>query len=64
MINQDTAQQIVSAVKDVCGYDINYISTSGVIIASTNEKRIGDFHEAGYMAARSQETLEVADEQM
>lgn len=64
MIDRDTAQQIVNAVKDVCGYDINYISNAGVITASTNEKRIGDFHEAGYMAARTQETLEVADEQL
>lgn len=61
MIGQSTAQQIVSAVRDVCGYDINYISASGIIIASTDEKRIGDYHEIGYRAARTGETLEVYD---
>ena len=35
------AQQIVASIKDVCGYDINFISTSGVIFASTNPARIG-----------------------
>lgn len=61
MIGQSTAQQIVNAVRDVCGYDINYISTEGVIIASTDEKRIGDFHEIGYRAAQTGETLDVYD---
>ncbi len=61
MIGQSTAQQIVSAVHEVCGYDINYISPEGIIIASTDEKRIGDFHEIGYRAVQTGETLEVYD---
>ncbi len=62
MIGKSTAQQIVNSVKDVCGYDVNYISTDGIIIASTNEKRIGDFHEIGYQAAKKGETMEVYDD--
>ncbi|MBQ1531927.1 MAG: helix-turn-helix domain-containing protein [Solobacterium sp.] len=61
MIGQSTAQQIVSAVRDVCGYDINYISPDGMIIASTDEKRIGDYHEIGFRAAHTGQTLEVYD---
>ncbi len=61
MISKNTAQQIVDTVKDVCGYDINYISTDGIITASTDEKRIGDYHEIGWKAAQSGQTLEVYD---
>ncbi|MBR2811867.1 MAG: hypothetical protein IKD69_10835, partial [Solobacterium sp.] len=58
-IGQATAQQIVDTVKDVCGYDINYISREGIIIASTDRARISDFHEIGRKAADLKETLEV-----
>ena len=58
-IGQATAQQIVDMVKDVCGYDINYISREGIIIASTDRARISDFHEIGRKAADLKETLEV-----
>ncbi len=58
-INKNTAQQIVNAVKDVCSYDINYIDTNGTIIASTDVKRIGTYHEIGFAAARDQKTMEV-----
>ena len=61
MISKNTAQQIVDTVKDVCGYDINYISNDGIIIASTDEKRIGDYHEIGRRAAQSNQVLDVYD---
>lgn len=64
MISKNTAQQIVDTVKDVCGYDINYISTDGIIIASTDQSRIGDYHEIGRKAAESGKTLEVHDNDM
>ena len=58
-IRQDVAQQIVEAVKDVCSYDINFINSKGVIFASTNPKRIGDFHEIGLRVIKTGETIEV-----
>jgi len=61
MISKNTAQQIVDTVKDFCGYDINYISTDGIILASTDQSRIGDYHEIGRRAAESGQTLEVYD---
>lgn len=47
-ISQRTAQEIVKTVKDVCGYDINFIRPDGIIDASTDPGRIGTFHEIGY----------------
>ena len=59
-ISQKTARQIVEAVKDVCGYDINFIRPDGIIEASTDPARVGTFHEVGQMAARTGKTLEVS----
>lgn len=58
-IQRTVAQQIVEAVKDVCNHDINFIDTNGVIFASTNQKRIGDYHEIGHKVAQSGEGIEV-----
>ncbi|MCR5371521.1 MAG: helix-turn-helix domain-containing protein [Clostridium sp.] len=60
-LNQTTAQQIVETVKNVCGRDINFIHPDGKIFASTDEARIGDFHEIGFEAARSRQTIEVRE---
>ena len=59
LIKQNVAQQIVEAVKDVCSHDINFIKTNGVIFASTDHTRIGEFHEIGKEVAQSGETIEV-----
>ena len=46
-------------VKDVCAHDINFIDSKGIIFASTNKKRIGDFHEIGLQVIKTGETIEV-----
>lgn len=46
-VNRQLAQQIVATVQDICGHDINFINQKGIIFASTNEQRIGTFHEIG-----------------
>lgn len=61
-IKKDLAQRIVDAVKDVCEHDINFINSQGTIFASTNPKRIGDFHEIGKNAAQCRETIEVTED--
>lgn len=61
-IEQELAQQIVNTLKDVCGHHINFIDLSGKIFASTDEKRIGDFHEVGKKAAQSGESIEVTSD--
>lgn len=60
-ISNSLGQQIVNTIKDVCSHDINFINPAGIIIASTNETRIGQFHEAGYHAALAGTTLEVTE---
>ena len=59
VIQKNVAQQMVEAVKDVCKHDINFIDTNGIIFASTNTKRIGDYHEIGHKVAQSGEGIEV-----
>lgn len=40
------ALKIVKDMKNIINQDLNFINTDGYIIASTNKKRIGTFHEA------------------
>ncbi len=58
-LSKQTAQKIVDAVKDVCGFDINFINNKGIVFASTDESRIGDFHEIGKKVIETQQTVEV-----
>jgi carbohydrate diacid regulator len=58
-IDKQTAQKVVDTVKDVCGYDINFINSDGTIFASTNSARIGDFHEIGKQVIDTASTIEV-----
>lgn len=61
-INKKLAQQIVNTVKDVCGHDINFIDEYGTIFASTNEERIGQYHEVGKQVAVTNEMMEVSED--
>jgi carbohydrate diacid regulator len=38
------ARDIVESIKEIINQDINYIDTNSIIIASTNESRVGTFH--------------------
>lgn len=58
-LKKPTAQKIVETVKDVCGYDINFIDTNGIIFASTDPVRIGEFHEIGKKVVETRQTIEV-----
>ncbi|WP_423363505.1 CdaR family transcriptional regulator [Mycoplasma sp. P36-A1] len=53
------ANQIVNTVKDVSGYDVNFIGPNGIIIASTDESRVNTYHEAGQKSAVTSTTIEV-----
>lgn len=61
-LSQKTATKIVDAVKDVCGRNINFINMDGFIFASTDESRIGEFHEIGKKVIDTKEIIEVYDE--
>ena len=58
-ISHTLSQQIIDTIHDVCGYNINFINTQGIISASTNPKRIGTYHEIGHQVALTGKTLEV-----
>lgn len=60
-ITRALAQQIVNTVKDLCGQNVNFIDCSGTIFASTDEARIGTFHEIGQQAAQSDSVIEVRE---
>lgn len=45
-IGSDTAEKIVKEISQITGHDTNLISPQGVIIASTDTKRIGQKHSA------------------
>lgn len=60
-INKKVASQIADTVKDVCGQDINFIDEQGIIYASTNPERLGDFHEVGLEVAKTHVTIEVME---
>ena len=59
-VDKKLAQQIVSSVKDICEKDINFINENGFIFASTNEARIGTYHEIGHQAAVQKHSIEVS----
>ncbi|NLZ38574.1 MAG: hypothetical protein GX893_03080 [Firmicutes bacterium] len=51
-LSQDNAQKIVEAMSGIIKQDINMMDSNGVIIASTDHKRIGHFHEGAKRAIR------------
>ncbi|MGL5259274.1 MAG: CdaR family transcriptional regulator [Lachnospiraceae bacterium] len=61
-ISKTVGQQIVNTVKDVCGQDINFINKEGYIFASTNEKRINEFHEIGKQCILQRTSIEVEND--
>lgn len=52
-INPNLAQQIVDSSKAVVGWDVNFMDRHGRIIASTDEERIGMYHQAAHEAVKS-----------
>lgn len=61
VIRQAIAQQIVETVKDISGCDANFIDSHGFICASTNESRIGDYHEIGHKVILTGQPFEVSE---
>ena len=52
-ITDELAQQIVDSAKAVVGWNVNFIDRHGRIMASTDSARIGTYHKAGHVAART-----------
>ncbi len=48
MLNKDLALNLIKRVREHLKYNINIMDEEGIIIASCDESRIGDFHEVAY----------------
>jgi len=58
-ISAQLANQITAAIYEVVHNDINLIHQNGIIIGSTNSKRLGTFHSAGARAIQSAQPVVV-----
>lgn len=57
------AQKIVSKLRDIISRNINFKNKRGVIIASTDENRIGNFHESALKVIESKKQLIISKEE-
>lgn len=51
-LTKTTAQEIIKEISPVIDYDLNLIDNKGIIIASTDEKRVDTYHEAAHRLVR------------
>ncbi len=58
----ELAEKIVKEVRKLIGEDIIVVNIDGYIIASTDIKRVGTFHEGALVAAQKKRKLTITDE--
>ena len=58
LVTQQIAQEIVKSIKELSNCDANYINPDGIIFASTNRKKIGDYQEIGKKAIETEQVIE------
>lgn len=51
-ISKELAQSIVFEMKKIIDKDLNFIDSNGIIIASTDKKRVGSYHAGGIEAIK------------
>jgi carbohydrate diacid regulator len=64
VLSQKLAENIVNEVRKLIGEDIIVVSTDGTIIASTDKKRVGSFHEGAMHASKQKEKLIISEEDL
>lgn len=57
MITKKEGQKIADRLIDILGKNINIMDLSGIVIASTDEERIGTFHEAAKIAVNRRDNI-------
>ncbi|MDQ0220373.1 carbohydrate diacid regulator [Peribacillus cavernae] len=62
MILPELAEKIIEEVKKLMDEDIIVVNTEGTIIASTDQNRIGTFHEGALIASKQAEKLTITEE--
>lgn len=58
-ISSKLAQNIVQSIKEIINQEINFIDTDGMIIASTDLKRIGQKHEGTLKVLKTKQSVHV-----
>lgn len=53
-LNKRTVHSLINELRSVIDYDLNIMDEEGVIISSTDKKRIGQFHEAARIIISNQ----------
>lgn len=56
-LDPQTAETIVTSLKDIINYEINLFDTTGTIIASTDRTRIGTSHDGARLAIRNKQII-------
>lgn len=49
LLNQPTASEIIRRIKDVIDFDLNIMDNTGLILASTDVRRINTYHEGAHI---------------
>ncbi|MGZ4159657.1 MAG: CdaR family transcriptional regulator [Neobacillus sp.] len=62
MLLPELAEKIVKEVRKLIGEDIIVVNTDGYIIASTDLKRVGTFHEGALVASKKKKKLIITEE--
>ena len=55
------ADKIINVIKDMIDEQIIICDTNGVIIASTNPQRVGDYHEGSVLVIKNKESLMITE---
>lgn len=61
-INNTLAQSIVESLRNTIKQDINFIDNNGVIIASTDKKRINTIHKGALICLEKKETIAITSD--
>jgi len=61
-ISKTLARNIVNSIKDVLKQEINFIDTSGKIIASTDKERVGTTHEGAKIVIRTKKEIFISQD--
>ncbi|MEH7273543.1 CdaR family transcriptional regulator [Neobacillus vireti] len=63
MLQPELAEKIVTEVQRLMSEEIIVVNTNGIIMASTNRKRIGTFHEGALITSQQQKKLIITEKE-
>ncbi|WP_422448027.1 CdaR family transcriptional regulator [Thermoanaerobacterium sp. DL9XJH110] len=62
ILTSSLATDIVEKIKQIIGYDINIMNNMGIIIASTNPKRVNSYHKGAEEVIKTGKSIEITEE--